>query len=237
MSGVAGVDGAPGGWAVVVMERKRSSIQKVANLSELLETNPNIELIAVDVPIGLLDAYLLGGRDCDRAARIFLKGLRARSVFPAPVRSVLSAKTFEKACDYSQASAPLGKKITMQAYRILNKIKEIDDLLRDRPELREIVREVHPEVSFRELAGRPMCHHKGTRSGQEERREALARFFPELKLMEIEKAGRQQRLIIEDILDACVACWSARRLATDQGRSLPDVVPLDRTGLPMAIWV
>jgi predicted RNase H-like nuclease len=91
---------------------------------------------------------------------------------------VLAAKTFQEACDCSKASAPLGKKITMQAYRILNKIKEIDDLLRDRPELREVVREVHPEVSFRELAGAPMYHHKGSRLGQEERRQALTRFFP-----------------------------------------------------------
>jgi predicted RNase H-like nuclease len=236
MSNIAGVDGTPGGWAIVLMEAGRSSIQKVTKLYDLLETNPNIEVIAVDVPIGLLDAYRLGGRDCDRAARTFLDGPRARSVFPAPVRCVLGAKTFQEACDYSQASAPHGKKITMQAYRIMDKIREIDDLLRDRPELRDVVREVHPEVSFRELAGAPMSHHKGTPVGQEERKKALARHFPELNLTEIEKAGRRQRLSIEDILDACVACWSARRLATGQGRSLPEVVPLDRSGLPMAIW-
>ena len=93
------------------------------------------------------------------------------------------------------------------------------------------------EVSFTELCGTPMRHHKGSASGRAERREALERFFPELDLMEIEKSGRQQRLHTEDILDACVACWSARRLVNKQGRSLPEVVPFDRTGLPMAIWI
>jgi predicted RNase H-like nuclease len=53
----------------------------------------------------------------------------------------------------------------------------------------------------------------------------------------IEKAGRDQGLPMEDILDATVACWSAIRLAGGYGRSLPDAVPRDITGLPMAIWV
>jgi predicted RNase H-like nuclease len=53
----------------------------------------------------------------------------------------------------------------------------------------------------------------------------------------IEKTGRGLGLPVEDILDATVACWSALRLAVGQGRSLPDAIPLDITGLPMAIWV
>jgi predicted RNase H-like nuclease len=71
--------------------------------------------------------------------------------------------------------------------------------------------------------------------GREERRRALARSFPKLRV--IEKIGGEQALPIEDILDATVACWSALRLAVGRGRSLPNAVPLDITGLPMLIWV
>jgi hypothetical protein len=65
-------------------------------------------------------------------------------------------------------------------------------------------------------------------------RAILGQVFLDLEL--IEKNGGAQGLQIEDIFDAAAACWSARRLATGQGRSLPEVIPFDSTGLPMAIW-
>jgi predicted RNase H-like nuclease len=52
----------------------------------------------------------------------------------------------------------------------------------------------------------------------------------------IERTGGAVGLHVEDILDAAAACWSAGRLAAGLGRSLPEVVPYDTTGLPMAIW-
>jgi predicted RNase H-like nuclease len=192
------------------------------------------DIVAVDVPIGLLDAYEVGGRACDRAARKLL-GKRASSVFPAPIRSVLAATSWEVACVRSRASAPRGKAISKQTFAILDKIREVDELLQTRPEVRGVVREVHPEVCFRELAGEPMPHRKSSAVGREERRRALSRIFPQLDV--IEKAGRNLRLPTEDILDAAVACWSALRLADGEGRSVPDPIPLDATGLPMAIWV
>ena len=115
-----------------------------------------------------------------------------------------------------------GKAVTKQTFAILPKIREVDGLLQMRPELREVVREVHPEVCFSELAGVSMTHHKASTLGREERQRALALSFPQLHM--IEKAGREQGLPMEDILDATVACWSAIRLAGGNGRSLPDVV-------------
>jgi predicted RNase H-like nuclease len=40
------------------------------------------------------------------------------------------------------------------------KISELDGFLRTRPELRDVVREVNPEVCFRELVGHPMIYPK-----------------------------------------------------------------------------
>jgi predicted RNase H-like nuclease len=115
------------------------------------------------------------------------------------------------------------------------KIKEVDEFLQKRHELRPLLREVHPELCFCELVGRPMSHRKGSSAGRQERRLALKSVFAELDA--IEKSGVDQEIPVEDIFDSAVACWSAVRLANGVGRSLPAEIPLDATGLPMAIWV
>ena len=235
MTSVAGVDGTPGGWAVVLMAQNRLTVQKVAALSDLVDSRSDLKVVGVDVPIGLLENYEKGGRACDRAARKLLGRYRASSVFPAPVRCFLMANSWANACALSRASAPQGKAISKQTFAILPKIREIDALLQTRPELRAVVREVHPEVSFAELVGKPMIHRKSSMAGREERRTALTRVFPNLRM--VEDAGREQGLPIEDILDATVACWSACRLAAGRGRGLPETVTVDSTGLPMVIWV
>jgi predicted RNase H-like nuclease len=210
------------------------TIRKVARLFDIFEFPAVFDIIAVDAPIGLLDAYEAGGRICDRTARKLLGRPRGSSVFPAPVRSALAATSWEDACARSRASAPNGKAITKQTFGILSKIKEVDEFLQTHPELREVVREVHPEVCFSELAGMPMTHRKSSILGREERKRTLGRFFPNLHL--IEKAGRNQALPIEDILDATIACWSAIRLAEGKGRSLPDTVPRDALRHRKVMW-
>jgi predicted RNase H-like nuclease len=243
VSCVAGIDGAPGGWAVVLTECGQSSIRKIAKVSDLIDSIPQFDIMAIDVPIGLVDCYQVGGRECDRLARRRLGQARGRSVFPAPARCVLEALNMSalpvadkhrEACRRSRASAPHGKGISRQTFNILPKIREVDDLLRERPELRDLIREIHPELCFYELAAMPMRHSKSSPAGRDERRAILGQVFLDLEL--IEKNGGAQGLQIEDIFDAAAACWSARRLATGQGRSLPEVIPFDSTGLPMAIW-
>jgi predicted RNase H-like nuclease len=235
MAHVAGVDGAPGGWAVVSLEAERCCIRKVGHFSEIFYSGSSPEIVAVDVPIGLLDAFAAGGRRCDREASKFVGPKRTSSVFSAPVRLVLQASTYEEACKVSRDSADNGGAISRQTWAIVCKIKEVDDHLQRCPALREIVREVHPEVCFRELADRPMNFSKKKRKGREERLQELRRCFHDLD--DILTKGRKEGLASEDILDAAVACWSALRLADGKGRSLIEPVPRDSAGLPMTIWV
>jgi predicted RNase H-like nuclease len=173
MTRVAGVDGAPGGWAAVIKDGPQTIVRKVEFLADLLEGGAEFDVVAVDIPIGLLDAYEVGGRACDRAARQLLGRRRGSSVFPAPVRPVLAANSWEQACQLSRSSAPQGKAISKQAFGILPKIKEVDDFLHGRCDLRDVVREVHPEVCFSELVGQPLLNRKTSRMGRDERREAL----------------------------------------------------------------
>jgi threonine dehydratase len=235
MTYVAGVDGTPGGWAVVIMNLNQLIVSKVPALSDLFDGSLDLKIVAVDIPIGLPERYEKGGRACDRAARKLLGRDRGSSVFPAPVRSTLMAKSWDAACALSRNSAPHGKAISKQTFAIMPKIREIDGLLQTRTELRDVVREVHPEVSFAELVGKPMIHPKSSKAGREERRIALNQAFSNLST--IEDDGLEQGLPIEDILDATVACWSASRLAAGRGRRLPETLSIDSVGLPMVIWV
>jgi predicted RNase H-like nuclease len=232
---VAGVDGTPGGWAALIAEFDRTTVHRVASLSDIFKIAPDIDAIAIDVPIGLLESYRPGGRVCDCEARRALGSPRASSVFPAPVRGVLSARSWQEALAISRASAQNGKGISKQTFAIVPKIKEVDELLQTRRELRPLLREIHPELSFCGLAGRPMSFRKGSSAGRQERRVLLKSILAEFAT--IEKNGVDKGLPIEDIFDAAIACWSAVRLANRDGHSLPAEIPLDATGLPMAIWV
>jgi predicted RNase H-like nuclease len=80
--------------------------------------------------------------------------------------------------------------------------------------------EVHPEVSFRELAGRPL-EKKRTLLGQTQRLELLA------------SAGiHLDSAVDDDLLDAAVAAWSAARYASRE--VLP--VSAGHTARLGAIW-
>ncbi len=231
---VAGIDSAPGGWAVVLDDSVHRSVEKVESLRELCDGVAALDLVAIDIPIGLLDRFETGGRRCDREARMLL-GVRASSVFPAPVRPVLTAASYADACERSRKSAPNGKALSKQTFAICGKIAEVDRLLRTRIELRDIVREVHPEICFFEMTGSPMPHSKRNRIGRDDRKQALRAHFQDTDALLDQ--GRSMRLPEADVLDAAVACWSALRLGVGKGRSLIEPIPRDSCGLPMTIWV
>jgi predicted RNase H-like nuclease len=223
---VLGVDGAPGGWATVNYKEGLMRVCRIERLANIFEHPPYPDIVAVDIPIGLLDAYEIGGRECDSKARRDL-GPRGSSVFVPPVRAVLNARSFEEACELSRASSKHDKALSKQTWEIVPKIKEADELLRLKPHLGSIIREVHPEICFLELVGEPMEFAKSKLAGRAERRNALAR--ADFNVDAIIDQGRRERLSMVDTLDALVACWSAKRLVTGKGRR---IVPDEKT-----IWV
>lgn len=131
-------------------------VETAAALVELLG------VVAIDIPIGLPDR---GARSCDLEARQRLGTGQGSRVFPAPCRACLAAGTYAECCELSFAAT--GKKISKQAHAILPKIRDLDQVIT--PELQRRIREVHPEVSFRELNGRPLLHPKKTSGGRQER--------------------------------------------------------------------
>jgi predicted RNase H-like nuclease len=169
MNWVAGVDGCRAGWLVVLLQRKGRRYEHEMRLchtfAEVLALEPQPEIIAIDMPIGLLDKPQPGGRECDQQARKLL-GRRASSIFSPPARLML------KATRYEQVRA---QGLSIQAFNILPKIREVDQLMT--LELQEYIHEAAPELAFMSLAGASMRYSKKTREGREERQKILAPLF------------------------------------------------------------
>lgn len=227
---ISGADGCKPGWVVLTEDLDTGEItwHLRENGHELVHAGPTSLVTAVDMPIGL---PLLGARVCDQEARRLLGWPRRNSVFSAPIRPLLKAKSYEEACDIRFKIE--GKKITQQAWGILDKVREIDDVLREDPALQHRVREVHPEVSFYFLAGGyPMQHNKKGKEGREERRALLEPVYGEwiaAAMAERRKLGSAP----DDILDAFVALWSAKRIARGHALILPLEPSVDPEGLRM----
>jgi predicted RNase H-like nuclease/predicted enzyme related to lactoylglutathione lyase len=200
---IAGVDIAGGALAVVVLEGTRVVDGfRCETFAEALLVDA--EVVAVDVPIGIRDT---GTRPADEAARRFV-GARASSVFPTPVRRVLEAATYEEA--RRVATELTGKSISAQSYALRHRILEVDEYA----EADARVIEVHPEVSFHELARRPLPS-KHTVNGLVERRALLEQAG-------IELPASIPRIAEPDLLDATVAAWTAARYARREAVPLPD---------------
>jgi predicted RNase H-like nuclease len=226
MTFVAGIDGCRSGWLVVTVpsdsEGADAAVECVPNLDGViadLDTD-RLAAAAIDIPIGL---PAVGPRRCDVEARKLIVP-RHNSVFPAPARGVLRATTFREALARSRAIG--GKGISKQLFAILPKIAAVDAIMT--PERQRQLVEVHPEVSFRVLAGHEMSHHKATPDGRSERLAALRPVFPAI---ESQSDVRLTGVAPDDVLDGFVAAWSARRWLAKSHEQLGGDV--DERGLKM----
>ena len=229
-----GVDGCRKGWfyfALVPDREPRWAV--VEKIADLVAEADDSDRIFIDIPIGLPNGG--EGRLCDTEARQKLAPAphRTSSVFPVPVRSALTAKTYEEASEKNWKAS--GKSLSKQTYAILPKIREVDSLLRESAKARRAVREAHPEICFWALAGgSPMRHRKKTGRGFDERLALLERFNPSAVRCfgEIRTGYRCWDLADDDILDAMAVAITA---SADRGalRTLPELPVEDSCGLPM----
>jgi predicted RNase H-like nuclease len=130
--------------------------------------------------------------------------------------------------------------ISRQAFNILHKIAEADELLRGPSPNATRVCEVHPELTFMQLRidqGSPpggVMEPKGKPGGQGARKALLATAFgPDLVAALAAHIAGEARL--DDIVDAFASLWSARRIADGTACKVPDQDEIDVLGLPMAI--
>lgn len=233
---VAGVDGCKGGWFAVLWNAESGSMngRVLPDFAGVLEFAASACAVGVDMPIGLLDHARPGGRLCDVFARTLLHPTRMSCVYSPPVRGTLEAHSYAEALAVNRSSSGHICGFSKQCFGILPKIREVDRFLS--PELQETVREVHPEVSFRTMnQGVTLSLPKRTLEGRAARLELLVRngFAPLIAQL---FARRAEGADPDDILDACAACWTARRIAEGTATRIPQEPHRDARGLRMEIW-
>ena len=259
-----GVDGCPAGWFYIALDATGEYCYGIVrNLQEVVDKADERDRVFVDIPIGLPDERKskLRERECDKEARRRLnrdqkgkvlppKERRGTSVFPAPARQALvyglkeaRELTFQQAFDryYELACCRnkevTGKRLAHQAFALIPKICDADELLRESKKAHKIVQEVHPELCFWGLNdGHPMKHNKKKLAGRNERLEVLDKCWSRAKAApdEICKLYRRKQVARDDIADAMVAAITARANPLNR---LPEVPQLDAEGLPMQmVW-
>lgn len=248
---IAGVDGCKVGWIAVMLAPDGIPTARVfATFGALIDSLPDEAIIAVDMPIGLPDFTHEGGRGPEMLVRRLL-GQRQSSVFSIPSRAALYAHTeafttlarwydgHRLASEAARATSDPPRGVSIQAYGIFAKIREIDALLIARAELRLRVIESHPEVAFWRLNGeQAMRLPKKVKNivdppGMVERQALLVRLgLP----AEFVQAMPPRGAASDDFLDASALLFIAARHARGEAQPFPDPPGRDGHGLPMAIW-
>lgn len=224
-----GVDGCRGGWFYFWINGRVFGHGQASSLATIV-ADRTASVILVDIPIGLPSET--ANRDCDTEARKLL-GRRASSIFPAPCRAALEAESYEHACEVNERLT--GRKLSIQCWNIVPKIREADALLRGRGRARLRLRESHPELCFATLnGGRPMSRGKKTIAGFEERLAVLQRRWRPATVAVEQALAAYKRADVgrDDILDAMVLAVTASLPAGRRG-SLPARPRRDEKGLPM----
>ncbi|UCI27052.1 DUF429 domain-containing protein [Mesorhizobium sp. B2-8-5] len=248
--GLAGVDGCKAGWIAVHRETGVApSVSVFPSFQSLLDALPNAT-IAVDMPIGLPDFSRKGGRGPEALVRPLL-GARQSSVFAIPSRAALYADTSDfttieawyaahrlaSAVAMETSDPPRG--VSIQAFGIFSKIREIDQLVIARPDLRRRIFESHPEMAFCRLnGGTAMALPKKIKgavnpAGMEERKALLCRHGYEKAFLD---QAAPRGAASDDFLDAAAMMLIAGRIASGEARPSPDPPLADRFGIPVAIW-
>lgn len=248
---VAGVDGCPAGWiAVIVAEASSPIVAVFPDFGALLAALPGDAIVAVDMPIGLPDTTASGGRGPETLVRPLL-GQRQSSVFSIPSRAAVYAadavfSDLERwyaqhrlASEVARATSDPPRGVSIQAFGIFARIRELDTLLRARPDVRHRIFESHPELAFWQLnGGKAMDTPKKIRGrinpdGMEERRSLLAHAGQDRAFLD----RRPPRGVgDDDFLDACAMALVAARIANGEATSFPSPPGVDSLGIRIAIW-
>lgn len=251
MKTVAGLDGCKAGWIAVVAEPNRPAHAcVVARFADLVARLPDDSVFAVDMPIGLPAFTRHGGRGPEVLVRRLL-GERQSSVFSIPSRAAVYAAdedftTIERWYEAHREASRVAREtsdpprgVSIQAFGIFSKIRELDRLLIERPQLRERIIESHPEAAFWRLnGGKAMALAKKIKgrvnpAGMDERKTLLAACGHEPSFLALPPPSGAAE---DDFLDASAMMLVARRFAQGEAVSFPDPPGIDDFGNPIAIW-
>lgn len=231
---IAGADGARGGWIVALRAVGSETIvlRLARTLSEIPTWPESPAMLGLDIPIGLPEEATPGGRACDRLARRLL-GPRGTTIFSAPSRPALEARTFQEALDRNRRSSPHRIGLSRQTFHLLPKIREADAFVS--PARQAHVFEVHPELSFFEMnGGQPVLAPKKSEAGRQARLTLLESVFGR-PLGDVVEVSRQREVARDDVLDALAVLFTAERAHFGRAVRIPAEPATDARGLRMEI--
>lgn len=195
----------------------------IGELMAVVEADGPVAVIGIDIPIGLSDTSV---RVSDGLAKGRLGRLRS-SLFEMPIRTALQAHTYSEALEINRRVT--GRGMSIQSYGLRHTVFEVDDWLRVTG---RTAHEVHPELSFATIAGRPLTASKRTWSGMNQRRQLLAA----AGIVIADELGAAGSAGVDDVLDAAAVAWTARRIARGAALSLPEQPERFSDGHAAAIW-
>lgn len=222
-----GVDACRAGWVSIAWSGGAIRTYVAADIGQtvaLAIADGGVDVIAIDIPIGLADS---AARQADLLARR-AAGARWASVFVTPVRRALLIDNYGEASALNRRLTGAG--ISRQAYNLRDKILQVDEWLRRAPGR---VVEAHPELTFAAMAGGPLADSKSTWSGAVRRHQLLAGAGLEVS-GDLGLAGHQ--VGVDDVLDAAAVAWTAARVACGAARCVPDPPERFSDGVGAAIW-
>lgn len=203
-----GIDGCRYGWFVVKINQQDWKIELIKNINDLKIEDKITKQIIIDIPIGLPNRDLKA-RECDIIARKLL-GKRASSIFSAPIREILNAENYKTACSINKEFT--GKKISLQTWNLIPKIKEIDNFLMKNKRYITVFNESHPELVFWFLNGKKdLINNKKSNDGILERLNILSKY--DSRVFEIYNLALRKYLRKDvkkdDIIDAIALALTA----------------------------
>ena len=216
---LVGIDGCSKGWVLVSGKSQSSLIDKVqfSKSLGLLLSGFEKAIVVIDMPTILSPKKY--NRECDILAKKFLGKKKQSTIFLTPSRKILECKNYSSANELSKKK--YGKGLSKQAWNLKEKIMEVESL----KESTNKIIEGHPECSFKMLK----------KAGLESSKKTAFGLFERLKLLEEEglnpiELGSKLESNIEvkpdDLIDAMILFWTARRVYEGNSYSLPSKEPV-----------
>ncbi len=199
-----GIDGCRGGWLLSIIQPDGNIIIRLfKKLNDAFEIFQKADSVFIDMPIGLVSHYG-EERNNDLLIRKQLGHPYSSSVFTVPCKQAVYANGYKEASGINRKI--LGKGISIQAWNICSKIKELDVFLNENKSLKTKFYEVHPELCFKQLKGRSLTNKKKTKEGFAERIELLQQ--KQTNLMTVYRQFRKEFLkkdvADDDMLDSLI---------------------------------
>ena len=231
MENILGIDGSKNGWVGVKQNAKREDFSEIIFKEKLIDfLSTDIKLIIIDMPVGLDKNIRQGGRLVDKEARKKLLK-RKSSIFNAPIRDVLKAKSYDEANTISKSK---GLGISKQSWNLVPKINELDQILQIK--IRPQIYESHPELCFQTMNDGELKFSKKEKLGIKERRNILTKNGFDKKFLD-RNLKKNKNFHSDDFLDACALSWTAKRIMNEKNINLPEDPKKDELGIIMQMKV